>query len=194
MEITGCEVRAIGWMMIKHLPAELLQGMCWLQSCVAMDLAPLKINLNRLYGLHIWKLYHRQHFTVGGCWNKSLHLQPLQRCYCENSGSHASACATKRHYSITYTQSLHTINGLLAVVRVGNLLCGRHSYKVNVMKGWECVIIVIRWKWKYTFILCSRNTFNKTHDRISLFVLRIYTCVSVCLLWTVSYTILIATV
>ena len=28
MEITGREVRAIGWMVIKHLPAELLQEMC----------------------------------------------------------------------------------------------------------------------------------------------------------------------
>ena len=34
----------------------------------------------------------------------------------------------RRHYSITYTQSLHAINGLLAVGRVGNLLCGRLSY------------------------------------------------------------------
>ena len=29
MEITGSEVLAKGWMMIKHLPAELLQEMCW---------------------------------------------------------------------------------------------------------------------------------------------------------------------
>ena len=28
MEITESEVRTIGWMMIKHLPAELLQEMC----------------------------------------------------------------------------------------------------------------------------------------------------------------------
>ena len=27
MEITGCEVQAIGWM-IEHLPAEILQEMC----------------------------------------------------------------------------------------------------------------------------------------------------------------------
>ena len=60
-----------------------------------------------------------------GSWNKSLHLQPLQRCYCENSGSPASACVMWRHYSITYTQSLHTVNGSLAVGRVRNLLCGR---------------------------------------------------------------------
>ena len=42
---------------------------------------------------------HRPHFTVGGSWNKSLRLQPLQRCYCENSGSLASACVMRRHYS-----------------------------------------------------------------------------------------------
>ena len=40
--------------------------------------------------LCIQNLYHRPHFTVGGSWNKSL-LQPLQRCYCENWGSPATA-------------------------------------------------------------------------------------------------------
>ena len=48
-------------------------------------------------------------------WNKSLHVQPLQRCYCENSGCPASACIMRRHYSITYTQSLQAISGLLTV-------------------------------------------------------------------------------
>ena len=32
----------------------------------------------------------------------SLQLQPLQRCYCENSGSPASVCLVRRHYSTTY--------------------------------------------------------------------------------------------
>jgi hypothetical protein len=41
----------------------------------------------------IQKLYHWPHFTVGGSWNKSLHLQQLQRCYCENAGSTVNACA-----------------------------------------------------------------------------------------------------
>ena len=58
------------------------------------------------------KLYHRLHFTVGGNWNKSLHLQLLQRCYCENSGSPASACIMWCRYSVTYMQSLHAINVL----------------------------------------------------------------------------------
>ena len=65
--------------LIKYLPAELLQ-----ESCVAMDLTQLMIDLDRRYALYIQKLYHRSHFTVGGCWNKNLHLQLLQRCYCEN--------------------------------------------------------------------------------------------------------------
>ena len=81
---------------------------------------------------------------IRGNWNKSLHLQPLQRCYCENSGSSASACVMRRHYSITYTQSLHTINGLLAVGRVGNLLCGRPSYIVIPTKN--CSVIKATWR------------------------------------------------
>ena len=86
------------------------------------------MNFDRRYALCVQNLYHRPHFTVGDSWNKSLHLQPLQRCYFENSGSPASSCLMLSHYSITYTQSLHTINGLLAVGREGNLLCGRPSY------------------------------------------------------------------
>ena len=34
MKITGHEVRAIRWMMINYLPAELLQEMCWPSSRV----------------------------------------------------------------------------------------------------------------------------------------------------------------
>ena len=64
--------------------------------------------------------------TVGERWNRSLQIQPLQRCYCENYGSIAAACVMRRHYSITSMRSLHAINGLLAVERVGNLLCGHH--------------------------------------------------------------------
>ena len=63
----------------------------------------------------IQKLYHRPHFAVGGCWSKTFHFQPLQRCYCENSGRPARTCIIRRHYSITYTQSLHAMDGLLAV-------------------------------------------------------------------------------
>ena len=33
------------------------------------------------------KIYHKPHFNIGRSWNKSLHLQPLQRYYCKNSGS-----------------------------------------------------------------------------------------------------------
>ena len=67
-------------------------------------------------------------FIVTRSWNKSVHFQTQQRCYCEHPGCSARAIVMRRHYSITYTQSLHAINGLLAVGRVGNLLCGRPSY------------------------------------------------------------------
>ena len=110
-------------------------------------MAQLTMNFDRRYALCILKLYHRPHFTVGGCWNKSLHLKPLQRCYCENSGSTTSACIMRRHYSITYMQSLHSINGLLAVGRVGNLLCGRPSYLqaiyVSLLKTDVILILLI---------------------------------------------------
>ena len=76
------------------------------------------------------KTYQRPHLSVGGSLNKSLHLQTLRRCYSENSGSPVSACVMRRHCSITYTQSLHAVNGLLAVGRAGNLLCG--------MNEWNC--------------------------------------------------------
>ena len=36
---------------------------------------------------------------VGGSWYKSLQLQPLQQCYCENSESQASTCVMRRHHS-----------------------------------------------------------------------------------------------
>ena len=94
---------------------------------VAIDLAQLTINLYRRYALCIQKLYHRPHFTAGRCSNKSLHLQPLQRCFCENSRSPASTCVMRRHYSITYIQSFHSINGLIAVGQVRYLLCERPS-------------------------------------------------------------------
>ena len=101
-----------------------------IEPCVAIDVAQLTTNFDRRYVLCIQKLYHRPHFTVGGCWNKSLHLQPLQRCYSQNSGSPASAFVMRHHYSITYTRSFHIINGLRAVGQVGNLLFGRPSYNV----------------------------------------------------------------
>ena len=64
------------------------------------------MNFDQRCALYIQNLHDRPHFTVGGWWNKSLHLQPLQRCYCENLGSPASACVMRRHYSMAYTQSL----------------------------------------------------------------------------------------
>ena len=78
---------------------------------VAIDRAQLTKNFDRRYALCIQKLSHRPHFIVGGCWNTSLHVKPLQRCNSENSGSPARACVMRRQYSITYTQSIHTRNG-----------------------------------------------------------------------------------
>ena len=101
------------------------------EPCVAIDVAHLTMNFNRCYTLCIQKLYHRSHFIVVEYWNKSLHLQPLQRCYCGNLVNPASACVLRRHYSITYTQSLHAIKGLIVEGRVGNLLCGRLSYSTS---------------------------------------------------------------
>ena len=98
------------------------------ERCVAIDLAQLTTYFYRRYALCIQNLYHSPHFTVGGCWNKSLYLQPLQRCYSENSGSPAKAFIMWRDYSMTYMQSLREINGLTAVRRVGNLLCGCPSF------------------------------------------------------------------
>ena len=58
----------------------------------------------------------------------SLQLQPLQRYYSENSGCPVSACVIRPHYSVTFTQSIHAINGFIVVGRVGNLLSGISSY------------------------------------------------------------------
>ena len=43
-----------------------------------------------------YALCFQNFITVGGSWNKNLHLQPLQRYYCENSGSSSSACVMRR--------------------------------------------------------------------------------------------------
>ena len=68
MEITGHEIQAIEWMMIKHLPVELLQEMLLsVKTCVDIDLTQLMMNFDRRYALCIQKLDHRLHFTVGRC-------------------------------------------------------------------------------------------------------------------------------
>ena len=73
---------------------------------------------DRRCSLFIQELYHRCTSQSAGA-GINLHLQPLQRCYFENSESSASACVMRRHYSIMYTEKLHAINGLLAVGREG---------------------------------------------------------------------------
>ena len=41
------------------------------------------------------KRYQRSSYTVNESWNRSLYLLPLQRCYCDNLGSLASACVMR---------------------------------------------------------------------------------------------------
>ena len=104
--------------------------MCWTSSRLWPSVIVQQDNTGTKHSASLVQqnLYHRPHFTVGGSWNKSRHLEPQQICYSENSGSTVNACVIRGHYSITYTQSLHSINGLLGVVRVENLLFGRLSY------------------------------------------------------------------
>ena len=58
--------------------------------------------------------------------------------------STTSACVMRHHYSIMYIHLLHAINGLLAVGRLGNLLCGRLS----------CFRSLVWWKWRKKVKLC----------------------------------------
>ena len=102
-----------------------------IEPCVAINLAQETMNFDRRYILSTQKLDHRTRFTVAGCWNKSLQLELLPRCYCENSGGPASARVMRQYYSSTYMQPFQVINILLAVGRVGNLLCGRPSYIIK---------------------------------------------------------------
>ena len=100
------------------------------------------------------KRCHRPHFTVCESCNKSLQFQPLQRCSYERSGSTASACVILRHYYMTYKQSLHAINGLLVVWRLGNTFFGRPSYissqSLNVK-----LLLNISWNLSRKFLLSS---------------------------------------
>ena len=91
--------------------------MLTLESCVAIDLTQLMMDLDRRYALYIQKRYHISHFTA------------LQRGYCEIWGSPGSACVMRRHYAITYKQSLHAVNDLIPVKQVRNLLRGHPSYQ-----------------------------------------------------------------
>ena len=54
--------------------------MLTVKSCVATGLTQLMMNLDRRYALYIQKLYHRSHFTVGGCGTSLvLTIASLQR-------------------------------------------------------------------------------------------------------------------
>ena len=77
MEITGREVHAINWMMVKPPSRTPAGDLLTVVLCGVIDLTQLRMNLDRQHALYIQKLYHRPHFTVGRNWNKSLHPQPL---------------------------------------------------------------------------------------------------------------------
>ena len=116
MKITGREVRAITWMMIKYFPDELLQEMCW--TSIGAVLCTFKTFITD----HTW-----------GSAGVEIRACIFKRCNDATVlwilGSPANACIMRRHYSITYKQSLHAINDLIAVGRVGNLPCGHPSYQ-----------------------------------------------------------------
>ena len=121
----GSDVQVIEWMIntsqlnssrrcVDHQDV-CSQVLPWSKTPPALDI---------LCHLFFKKIYDRVHFTVDRSWNKSLHLQPRQQCYYENSRSRPSACVMRHHYPIMYIKSLHAINGLFALGRVGNLLSG----------------------------------------------------------------------
>ena len=86
----------VGWWLNTSQPNSCRRCVdSYVEPYVAIGLAQL--TMISIDALCIQKLYHRPDFTVGTYWNKSLLLQPLQRCYNENSGSHASACVMRRH-------------------------------------------------------------------------------------------------
>ena len=95
----------IGWMMNKHLPAKLLQEI--------VDLSKLTMNFDRRYAL---------------CIDNFIIDSTLQSAGTGIRAAIFNHCVMRRHYSIMYTQSLHAISGLIAVWRMGKLLCGRPSF------------------------------------------------------------------
>ena len=95
----------------------------------SIDLSQLTMNFDRRYALSIQKLYHRSHFTVSaGTGIRASIVNCCNDATVRTRGSHASAFITRRYYSITYTQSLHAKNCLLALGGVRNLFCGGSSY------------------------------------------------------------------
>ena len=139
MEITGCQVRNNGWILIP--PSETPAGdVLTVEPCVAIDLAQLTMNFDRRCALCILKLYHGLHFTVGECLNKSLHLQPLQRCYCGNSGNPASACLMRRQCSY----QVHAV----ALSNKWFNICGT-SGKLTL---WSPLVLAVFWGSPYCFL------------------------------------------
>ena len=80
-------------------------GQNWDSNSELSEYKSSVMNFDWHCALCIQKLYHRHISQLGGA----------ETSYCENSGSPASSCIMRRHYSIMYTQLLNAINGLLAV-------------------------------------------------------------------------------
>ena len=77
------------------------------------------MNFDHRYALYIRKLYHWRTSQSAGA---GIRASTYNRCNCENSGSPASAYVMGRHYFVTYTHSLHAINGLLKLERFMTLV------------------------------------------------------------------------
>ena len=99
--MTGSEVGGIRWMMSKHIQPNSLRRYVDSQATCghSTGIADGEFRSAMCSVQPIQKDFHRLNFTVDGSWNTSLRVQPLQRYYCENSGSPASACVMRRHYS-----------------------------------------------------------------------------------------------
>ena len=89
-------------------------GAAW-QFCTTRSekwaMAQLPMNFDRRYALCIQNLYHKPHFTVSRKWNKRLRLQPLQWCYCDNSGNPASACVISHYCGLSTRKALSATGG-----------------------------------------------------------------------------------
>ena len=88
------------------------------EPCVAINLAKLTMNFDRRYALKNF---------ITDCTSQSVRAGIRASIFnCSNEATmkteHASSLLIK------YTQSLHAMNGLIAVGQVGKLLCGRPSY------------------------------------------------------------------
>ena len=104
---------------------------------MAKDLAQLMMNFNLHCALCIQKLYHRLHFTVGGCWNKS----PIfNRCSDATVRTREVLLVHASRDVITLSSTCSCFMQYSSVGRMGNLLCGRPLYYVLDIQHRDCCI------------------------------------------------------